>query len=177
MALFGTALALSSLRSGVYFARPNNSVPTVPKKKKTLYQQLHILRFLELGVPSSRILRATNFLDLELCETDLYIWEKPQVISVIRMTTMAEGIRKIHVTIGKQHDVLFLAVFFQSTHTIVCSSLLIHCPFISLTKFFWFLCLSWLRLQSAYPLSHSFSSPSQHLASLRPTIILALTGN
>jgi hypothetical protein len=36
MALFGTALALSSLRSGVYFARPNNSVPTVSKKKNSV---------------------------------------------------------------------------------------------------------------------------------------------
>jgi len=42
-------------------------------------------------------------LDLDLCKTDLYIWEKPQVISLIRITTMAGVIRKIHVTIGKQH--------------------------------------------------------------------------
>jgi len=30
---------------------------------------------------------------------------KPQVISLIRITTMAEVIRKIHVTVGKQHNV------------------------------------------------------------------------
>jgi len=71
----------------------------------TLYQQLQILRFLELGIPSSKNLRPTNFLDLDLCKTDLYIWEKPQVISLIRITTMAEVIRKIHVTVGKQHNV------------------------------------------------------------------------
>lgn len=41
-------------------------------------------------------------------QTDLYLWEKPQVISLIRITTMAEVINKIHVIVGKQPMVLLM---------------------------------------------------------------------